>query len=344
MHCEEPELETEEVLSSFLTGCTNNCLYVDIGCNLGVFAAQASALGASVECYEPTPFLAACSNETARINSFSDTKVFNAAVVPTEVNLDEKLTFNTAFLPCGIGVKNMSAAKKEGGWAVPKIPLRRILHGKNVTLLKVDVDSIEGALLHTALEMMVNRTTHIDTIVVELGDGVNHGGGPRFGKFADLPRLQRLGYDIYRLNQHVSNGESFDWRGEDLNAIMRNNWTRDASLNPPYTRLYSVRRMRKLELMPTNLATGQLRDMVGWGQSFLITRVQLAEVARKWGHNARAHGPGGGRVRAMYHMLNKGSPLSKGNEEYVTAPGPIGGADDAGGGTGGGVAMEAAGG
>jgi hypothetical protein len=46
--CFEPEEDTEEVLSSFLLDCPG-CLYLDIGCNIGYFASQAAALGASVE-------------------------------------------------------------------------------------------------------------------------------------------------------------------------------------------------------------------------------------------------------------------------------------------------------
>jgi hypothetical protein len=47
--CSEPEAESAEVLTSLLLGCersahepnsTSPCLYIDIGCNLGYFAAQ----------------------------------------------------------------------------------------------------------------------------------------------------------------------------------------------------------------------------------------------------------------------------------------------------------------
>ena len=40
--CTEPEVDTVEVLNSFLLGLTN-ALYVDIGCNIGYHAAHAAA-------------------------------------------------------------------------------------------------------------------------------------------------------------------------------------------------------------------------------------------------------------------------------------------------------------
>ena len=51
--CFEPEQDTFEVLSSLLLHC-DNCTYVDIGCNIGLFAAYAARLGASVKCFEPS--------------------------------------------------------------------------------------------------------------------------------------------------------------------------------------------------------------------------------------------------------------------------------------------------
>ena len=53
--CYEPERDTAEVITALFQGC-EGCLYVDVGCNIGAFATQAVSLGASVDCYEPTPF------------------------------------------------------------------------------------------------------------------------------------------------------------------------------------------------------------------------------------------------------------------------------------------------
>jgi hypothetical protein len=68
--CFEPEPQTQEVLSSFLTNCPE-CLYIDVGCNIGYFAAQAAMLGAKVECYEPTPLYTAAHEVTRSINGIS---------------------------------------------------------------------------------------------------------------------------------------------------------------------------------------------------------------------------------------------------------------------------------
>ena len=52
--CFEPEADTHEVINALLARCDARCLYVDVGCNVGYFAAHAAALGARVDCYEPT--------------------------------------------------------------------------------------------------------------------------------------------------------------------------------------------------------------------------------------------------------------------------------------------------
>jgi hypothetical protein len=79
-----------EVINSLLLRCDADCLYVDVGCNLGVFAGLAAAHGARAECYEVYPLYVAAAKRTAhRINRsatvtrFMDVK--HRAVVDNEV-------------------------------------------------------------------------------------------------------------------------------------------------------------------------------------------------------------------------------------------------------------------
>jgi len=297
---DQPEAETREVLTSFLLDiamsggkscCGDGCLYLDIGCNVGFFASIAASYGARVECYEPAPFFVEAMRETVRINGWNVpqsrcgepplplVQVFHNAIVHTEENMQERLVFHGAAYMAGIGQRAGKALKT---WKIPKRSIRQLLESRSVKLLKIDIDSFEGGLLHTAVMMLENRTTKIETMVVELGStNFEH---PRGGDVLDLWKLQQqLGYDIYRVNVHV-NQEIWNWRGVDLNPSK-------SSPQEGYTPMFGVRFMRKLEYLEPH-ADGRRAvwaklfaspsPYVNRGWSFLITRVRLAERA---GHN-----------------------------------------------------------
>ena len=80
--CAEPEQDSHEVLNSMLLGCDfGSCLYVDVGCNVGYFAAQAAALGAAVDCYEPTPYFVEAARATWAANGFPRSSNITQAAV-----------------------------------------------------------------------------------------------------------------------------------------------------------------------------------------------------------------------------------------------------------------------
>jgi FkbM family methyltransferase len=255
--CFEPEHQTQEVLNSFLLDCPG-CLYVDIGCNTGYFAAHAAALGAIVECFEPTPNYCEAIVHTAELNSLSD-RIFvhNVGISADEYRRDA--SFDSAYAPCGFSFWP-SPGSQIIPWKVPLIPIREIVHGRNVTLLKIDIDSHEGAILHGVTDMIRRRETHVETILVEMGEGVAswHCGDdkvlgfsgecpdhlstthPRHGDIEDVHALQHnFGYDLYRVNIHVGR-EIFDWRGINLNEGM-------VPERKGVTSMFGVRSMRKLE-------------------------------------------------------------------------------------------------
>jgi FkbM family methyltransferase len=133
--CSEPEDDTAEVLSSLLEGCdTRNCLYVDVGCNIGYFAMHAAALGAHVDCAEPTPFYVDAINTSIALNHFPEGQVklrqvaITAAPAKAAVPRDgipyswrmvmqassasdpSELTFSSAYAPCDIGLAEQRKA------------------------------------------------------------------------------------------------------------------------------------------------------------------------------------------------------------------------------------------
>ena len=307
--CSEPEQETAEVLNSLLLRCDpDRCLYIDIGCNIGYFAALASAHGATSECYEPTPLWLMAARRTVALNPRFVMNVREGAVVSEAVAswTEKTIKFADTHKPCGVGVNHpLAQTTWANPWTVPKISIRRLLRGRHVTLLKLDVDSIEGQLLHEATDMLVAQQTSIDSILVELGWGNFSFTGqrtwephPRLGDVHDLWRLQELGYDVWRINIHV-NREIFDHTGHDVNQPR----SEFAHEKRSYEDFLHVRSMRKLERLRRHRSSRSYPGLIGWGQSFLIsTRVQLLQPMK---HHAGDLEASAGAKAADYN-LNRG--------------------------------------
>ena len=354
--CTEPELDTVEVLNSFLLG-RKGSLYVDIGCNIGYHAAHAAALGARVDCYEPTPVYVQAIEQSRRLSNASHRwDVHNVAVVPDGRMVNKKfLRLHAAYTPCGIGLASTRARRF---WDVPTMPIRDIVKGKRVTLLKIDIDSVEGKLLHTVERAIARGETFVETILVELGDNdsadawclARGGDGDelddqsyngkernasircnplpraeqlRGGSVQDVWRLQHEhGYDVYRVNVHTGR-EVFDWRGQNVNSRM-------AKVPQGLHPMFFVRNMRKLEWLDPRLPLNDFAPLFRFGQSYLLTRVRMATLTKHhWydlinmEHGARAvrerrmvHRPNESEHARLVRGLNMGSPLAAPGARY----------------------------
>jgi len=150
-------------------------------------------------------------------------------------------------------------------------------------------DSVEGELLHSLTDLIQRNATDIQSIVIELGDSEGASfradsfgwmPNPRGGDMHDLWRLQKMGYHVYRLNIHVNN-EIFDWTGVNVNGRMTNMSTVERRV---YVPMRQVRTMRKVEYLTPQPNSSEYPALIGFSQSFLITREQLAEPAKhhKW--------------------------------------------------------------
>ena len=278
--CFEPEVETFEVLVSFLHGCSDACLYIDVGCNMGVFASYAASMGARVRCFEPSATFRSSLARTAAHYGGPPRFDFRPMAVVVEETGGNFLDDGKGYRPCGIGHTRASVR-------VSTFALRRaLLDQGRVTFLKIDIDSIDGALLHVATDLIAQAKASIDTMLVELGCmhprlqrgdckwanqlGVADQRHPRSGDVHDIWRLQQLGYDVYRVNTHT-NHEMYDWRGRDVNLHPT---PRDASWEPRYF----VRGMRQLELLRRHNSSERYGELIRRSQSVLITRVLLAQV------------------------------------------------------------------
>jgi hypothetical protein len=257
-------------------------------------------------------------------------QVHNKAVVPTLQEEGKTIPFQAAYAPCGVGARSMVLARersKTGSWEIPTISIHTLLLNKHVTLLKIDIDSIEGALLHTATSMIAENLTRVDSILIELG---HDAGGiaacdlcrkqpaqchhlsrramkrcamhdlsmhPRGGDISDIHRLMHeFGYFVYRVNI-CTNREIFNWKGENVNPKM----------SPPHPGLipiFGARAMKKIEQIPPNMPAEQYKDMNRFGTSFLITREVITEVAQHHTIDLEYSG-----IKYM-SVLNEGRPAS----------------------------------
>ena len=305
--CYEPEVETGEVLSSLLLGCErldHGCTYIDIGCNLGAFAGQAAALGAQVRCFEPTNFFVDAIRATTRLNEgFHERLVVTHAAVVTTPMLSSmpRLVVRDPYRPCYIGLADFEATHARGATLhAPTVGMRSILLAaprQHVRLLKIDIDSVDGALLHEAVELVAAGEVSIDAMLVELGDDrarlaacnrrenahsrhcAGAHGAPhhpwqllRSGDARDLWRLQHeLHYGGFRINVHV-NQEIY---GRD--GVNRNN--RMSEPSAAWQPLYHVRGMRKLERLRNSTPYDVFVNttLIGRAQSVLLTTAALAE-------------------------------------------------------------------
>ena len=338
--CFEPEPETYEALASLLLGCDEagggqNCSYIDIGCNMGLFAAYAARLGASVQCFEPQPIWQDALRRTA--SAFPRFEVHQAAVLAADGRPLKPVVLRTSYgyRPCGLGPSHANKTV-----SVPGVPMRSLLRGRETTLLKIDIDSIEGALLHSAVQAILAGEARVQSILVELGcnhyatdldpkprdrggcvwegqrrnasaaalekiaaatPGLRH---PRGGDVHDLWRLQQAGYDVYRVNIHT-NHEIYDWRGDDLNK-------QPTPTRAGFVPLHFVRAFRKLELLERHKDSSRYAALVSRANSFLITRVRLAELRRAQPKDLAYAGIRREGVKGGIGLLNRGNPVLAG--------------------------------
>ena len=307
--CFEPEAVTQEVLSSFLYDCyRRSCTYIDIGCNIGYFAAHAHALGSRVECFEPTPPYAKAIRKSRSLNGGAETSwlVHRVAVVSESTWASRRgapMRFSHAYIPCGnIGrqaLRKARAASGPGGWSAPLRRIDEIIRQQNVTLLKIDTDGWDGALLADVEAAIARKHAIVESIIVEVGDSqydawceVDPSVYDSVGKPAPKtpagcrkpskrPRglpypviwrfIHEHGYDVYRLNTHTAR-EIFDWRGVNVNRKL------DAEPRGLQS-LFGVRTMRKLERLLPETPVEDYPSHFLWGQSFLITRVPIVAYA-----------------------------------------------------------------
>ena len=189
------------------------------------------------------------------------------------------------YYPCEIGA---ALGTRLRSWEAPMLPIRSLLDGRHIDLIKLDIDSKEGALVGVIHSLLAERRLTVEAILVELGDWHSAFAGCEVSGNRDLQlcRLRgkpkhrsehrglqvrnlwglqhELGFHIYRINTHV-NREIYDWRGKDINE-------RKTQQQMGFIPLEFVRGMRKLELLSRDWPVERYDELLRNCQSLLLTR------------------------------------------------------------------------
>lgn len=176
-------------MAYLLHSVTPQDLFVDVGANIGAYTVLACGVkGARGYCFEPIPSTFSRLAENVLINGLSDrVNCSNIGISDTE----GQVRFTS-----GKGPMNHVIAlgeDVEDGVTVPVSTLDRILAGESPSLLKIDVEGFETAVLDGAEAVLSNPSLH--SIIVEL----NESGSSRYG-FSEqtvLRKLNDFGFSLY---------------------------------------------------------------------------------------------------------------------------------------------------
>ena len=163
-------------------------LFVDIGANAGSYTILAcAARGARGYCFEPVPETYGRLMDNVRINNLSE------RVVALNLGLSDKdgELFFTSGEDCTNHVVRADEVTSDGV-RVEVVRLDSILRGQAPSLLKIDVEGYEAAVLNGAHEVLSSPSLH--SVIMEL-----NGSGKRYG-FSDdeiLETMVTYGFSTY---------------------------------------------------------------------------------------------------------------------------------------------------
>ena len=222
----QPEPHTRQAIASFLGGCSARnqpCRAIDLGSNGGWTTAMMLSLGAHVTAVEPQPDLAAALKSTVELNCWTHrATVIHAAVtqlkpaaapplLTIDMNRDVYRLARRHFPPAEAIVRVPVVSIDDVLWAQAADGVSRTgttsLPSLAYDLIKIDVDSIDGQLLHTLLLKIQRGQLSVRTILVECTGC----------RAETLHALHAHGYHAYLLDN--TDGRRFlNGAGQDLAA------------------------------------------------------------------------------------------------------------------------------
>ena len=200
-----PEPFIVQVISSTLGHCPycdGCCHAIDIGANVGYHASYMAALGASVDAVEASTDMAAALKTTVRANCWdSRVRVLLNAITADEDAHGKSIEFQGGWR------RDDPTMERRQRHSVELFAIQKLLQGRRVHLLKIDIDNseVELQLLLVLRRMIAAHDTQVDAIVVELSSAPARRRSPKARKLARALSYMQMqsGYHIYRLAHHL---------------------------------------------------------------------------------------------------------------------------------------------
>jgi len=194
-----PEPYVVQPIAAALGHCAtamSPCHAIDLGGNVGIHAAYMASLGAFLDVVEPQTDLAAAIQRTMTVNCWSHRViVHNAAVSPDIQDHGRKFRLRAGWRLEDTGLK------VSRNFEVPFVSLPKLLTGRIIDLIKIDIDSFEYALLTAMEQLIAARSTTVRAILVEIQ---RYHARRAYSTLESLHRLQKMhGYTVYRMSHAV---------------------------------------------------------------------------------------------------------------------------------------------
>jgi len=176
-------LQEFEDMSYLLNVTTPEDLFIDVGANMGAYSMLAcKARGARGHCYEPVPSTYETLRRNLDVNGLGDrVRSKNVGIADRECCLRFHSDLNCENRVLAIDENPANSVE------VPVHTLDGLLEGLDPTILKVDVEGYEGAVVSGADGVLSNPALH--SIIIEL-----RGHGEKFGFNEDAVLKQLLDY------------------------------------------------------------------------------------------------------------------------------------------------------
>lgn len=187
----------------------DDSLFVDIGANVGVYTVLASAVcGAATIACEPIDKARADVHRNVAINGIASLVEIHQCAVGAEIGTvtmtDDRDTMNRVVDGGAIG----------HGIDVPVTTLDRLLHGREPTLIKIDVEGYEEQVLAGAETTL--QSDALMAVTLEAGSHETDGGNRRRGLCAIMARYGFTPADYDPLTRFLSPMTNVDSHGDDI--------------------------------------------------------------------------------------------------------------------------------
>ena len=190
-------------------------LFIDVGANAGAYTILAcKAQGAEGMCFEPVPSTFARLEENLHVNELAgQVEAMNVGIA----DKDGVLRFTST-----INCENHVLAEGEEARSPIEVPVRSLdslLEGKDPTILKIDVEGYEGAVIAGADKVLSNPSLH--SVIIELR---GHGNKYGFDEDCVLKKMLDYGFTSRAYDPFTRELKNLDGRNAEVgNTLLTRN-------------------------------------------------------------------------------------------------------------------------